>query len=237
MVDNSQLAVGLSRENAVLNGVPGVLVCQSDGFSQLSETGFTKILSNPPYHSDFSAAKHFINRLPLGGEMYMVVKRKEWYKNRMISIFGGVTIQEIDGYHVLCAEKRSFSTHKKGSEIDDNRFRTDYDFHCSLCAGSPAILRSTWARKSLCPPGLRRGDEEQGVGLSSGWSLKSVHLASLLQKDVKLAIGALAGQLDLIVAGGHLIADSVFAVHQGPENSRSCPRNQRLKSPGEQRCR
>lgn len=54
MVDVDPLAVQLARENAALNGVPGVLVCQSDGFRQLSETGFTKILSNPPYHTDFS---------------------------------------------------------------------------------------------------------------------------------------------------------------------------------------
>lgn len=111
MVDNDELALNLARENAVLNGVPEVIIRNSDGFRQLSETRFTKILSNPPYHTDFSVAKHFIekgfNRLVLGGKMYMVVKRREWYKNKMISIFGGVRIQEIEDYYVLCAEKRS----------------------------------------------------------------------------------------------------------------------------------
>lgn len=120
MVDVDPLAVQLARENAALNGVPGVLVCQSDGFRQLSETGFTKILSNPPYHTDFSVAKHFIekgfNRLRLGGKMYLVVKRREWYKNKLISIFGGVRIQEIDGYYVFCAEKRArdYAQKKRG---------------------------------------------------------------------------------------------------------------------------
>jgi 16S rRNA (guanine1207-N2)-methyltransferase len=117
LVDNDPLAVRLSRENAALNGVPGVLVCVNDGFSQLTETGFTKILSNPPYHTDFSVAKHFIekgfNRLTLGGTMCLVVKRKEWYKNKLISVFGGVRIHELDGYYVLCAEKRTHQYAKK----------------------------------------------------------------------------------------------------------------------------
>ena len=56
-------------------------------------------------------AKHFLekgfNRLTLGGKLYMVVKRKEWYKNKLISLFGGVRVEYIDGYYVLCAEKRS----------------------------------------------------------------------------------------------------------------------------------
>ncbi|HAI52125.1 MAG TPA: methyltransferase [Firmicutes bacterium] len=111
MVDIDPLAVQLARETAVLNGVSEILVCQSDGFSGLAETGFTKILCNPPYHTDFSVAKHFLekgfNRLTLGGKLYMVVKRKEWYKNKLISLFGGVRVEYIDGYYVLCAEKRS----------------------------------------------------------------------------------------------------------------------------------
>jgi 16S rRNA (guanine1207-N2)-methyltransferase len=77
----------------------------------LDETGFDCILSNPPYHTDFSVAKRFIekgfNRLKPGGRMYMVTKRKEWYKNKFISVFGGVRIYEIDGYYVFEAEKRS----------------------------------------------------------------------------------------------------------------------------------
>lgn len=117
MIDKDSLAVNLARENAVRNGVAEVLVCQSDGFSQFSETGFTKILSNPPYHTDFSVAKGFIekgfNRLGLNGKMYMVTKRKDWYKNKFISIFGGVRVEEVDGYYVFCAEKRSNEYAKK----------------------------------------------------------------------------------------------------------------------------
>lgn len=111
MLDRDPLAVRLARENAALNGVPEVLVVQSNGFSELEESEFTKILSNPPYHTDFSVPKHFVekgfNRLVLGGEMFLVVKRRKWYQNKLISIFGGVQVKDIDGYFVLRAEKRS----------------------------------------------------------------------------------------------------------------------------------
>jgi len=60
---------------------------------------------------DFSVPKMFIekgfNRLRIGGRMYMVTKRKLWYKNKLISIFGGVKIWEIDGYYVFMSVKKS----------------------------------------------------------------------------------------------------------------------------------
>lgn len=110
LVDVDPVAVNLAQENAALNNVSEVSVYLSDGFNDLTETDFNIILSNPPYHTDFSVPKAFIekgfNRLMVGGRMYMVTKRKEWYKNKFISIFGGVQISEIDGYYVFMAEKR-----------------------------------------------------------------------------------------------------------------------------------
>lgn len=117
MVDINPVAVQLSKENAVLNQVPNVTVYRSDGFRDFSDTGFNLVLSNPPYHTDFSVPKAFIekgfNRLVVGGRMYMVTKRKEWYKNKFISIFGGVQISEFDGYYVFMAEKRDMQYAKK----------------------------------------------------------------------------------------------------------------------------
>lgn len=110
MTDIDPLAIQLSSHNAEANGVSGVRILESDGFTTLGETGFDLILSNPPYHSDFKVAKLFIekgfNRLKLGGQMLMVTKRKEWYKRKFISIFGGVMIYEEDGYFVFSVEKR-----------------------------------------------------------------------------------------------------------------------------------
>jgi 16S rRNA (guanine1207-N2)-methyltransferase len=113
MIDSSAEAIRLSRRNAARNGVEGIRIEQSDGFADSRESDFTLILSNPPYHDDFSVAKRFIekgfNRLVIGGRMVMVTRRRTWYRNKLASIFGGVSISEVDGYRVFMAEKRRFS--------------------------------------------------------------------------------------------------------------------------------
>lgn len=117
MCDISENAVLLSRQNAEINGVGAVTIYQSDGLKNISETGFTLILSNPPYHTDFSVAKGFIEdgykKLVVGGKMIMVTKRLDWYRNKLSSVFGGVAVKEKDGYYVFVAEKRSNRTPKK----------------------------------------------------------------------------------------------------------------------------
>lgn len=110
MCDISENAVRLSRENAKANNVETVTVRQSDGLKEISEGEFTIILSNPPYHTDFAVAKCFIEdgfkKLAVGGRMVMVTKRLDWYRNKLASVFGGVTVKEQDGYYVFLAEKR-----------------------------------------------------------------------------------------------------------------------------------
>jgi len=113
MSDVDAHAVALAKENANRNDVSHVHIIHSDGYKAFEETGFDVILCNPPYHSDFSVAKHFIekgfNRLNIGGRMLMVIKRLEWYKRKYISIFGGVIIhREADGYFVLEAVKKDW---------------------------------------------------------------------------------------------------------------------------------
>ncbi len=113
MCDISEDALQLSMQNAVRNGIaPDALhILKSDGLRAIPDSNYTKILSNPPYHTDFSVAKGFIedgfSHLKTGGVMYMVTKRRDWYKNKFISVFGGVHIDEIDGYYVFTAEKRA----------------------------------------------------------------------------------------------------------------------------------
>ena len=111
--DIDPLAVEVAARNAVRNGVTGVKVVRSDGFEAVSDAGFDLILSTPPYQTDFSVAKGFIekgfNRLKLGGSLMMVTKRREWYRNRISAIFGGVRIHEVDGYFVFEAQRRGMS--------------------------------------------------------------------------------------------------------------------------------
>jgi len=117
MSDADPLAVEIARRNAERNGVPGVIVALSDGFKSVDAGEFDLILSNPPYQTDFAVAKGFIekgfNRLKIGGRLFMVTKRREWYKNKLISVFGGVEIHETDGYFVFIAQRRSLNYAKK----------------------------------------------------------------------------------------------------------------------------
>ena len=110
MSDIDPKAIKLAKQNAELNNAFGVPIIKSDGFKELTMSGFTQIFSNPPYHADFSIPKHFIekgfNRLKLGGTMHMVTKRMDWYKNKLTAIFGGVRVLQLDGYYVFQAEKR-----------------------------------------------------------------------------------------------------------------------------------
>lgn len=117
MSDISEQAVYFAKRNAALNGVANIDIKTSDAYNNIVEKNFTIILSNPPYHTDFSVPKHFIesgfDRLVLGGKMIMVTKRLDWYKNKLISVFGGVKIYRINGYFIFVAEKRSETIIKK----------------------------------------------------------------------------------------------------------------------------
>ncbi len=120
MTDIDEMAVKLAKGNAQLNGVSKIRIVQGDAYDSVEDNDFTVILVNPPYHADFSVPKRFIekgfNRLHIGGKMYMVTKRKKWYKNKLISIFGGVKIHHIDGYYVFEAQKKKISYAMKGVE-------------------------------------------------------------------------------------------------------------------------
>jgi 16S rRNA (guanine1207-N2)-methyltransferase len=110
LCDVQSEAIALSRRNALRNGLPALRVWESDGLESVPGEDFTLILSNPPYHADFAVPKRFIaqsyRRLAPGGRLMMVTKRLDWYKNRLIAVFGGVRIARVGGYYVFTAEKR-----------------------------------------------------------------------------------------------------------------------------------
>ena len=93
----------------------GIKVVKSNGLDNIVDSGFTLILANPPYHEDFSVPKNYIEKgykkLAMGGKMYLVTKRKEWYKKKLITVFGGTKIHEINGYYVFLAEKKEYKKH------------------------------------------------------------------------------------------------------------------------------
>jgi 16S rRNA (guanine1207-N2)-methyltransferase len=111
LVDKDPSAVEVARANLAANGAGAATVVLSDGFRSFFETGFDKILCNPPYQADFAVPKHFIekgfNRLLVGGTLTMVTKRELWYRNKITSVFGGVKVSEVDGYFVFEATRRT----------------------------------------------------------------------------------------------------------------------------------
>ena len=111
LLDRDEAAIDCAKRNIVLNGVEGAVCAVSEGFHDFHEAGFTKILCNPPYHADFSVARHFIekgfNRLAVGGTMWMVTKRGPWYRNKLRAIFGSVRVHSVRSYLVFEARKTS----------------------------------------------------------------------------------------------------------------------------------
>lgn len=111
MIDADPLAVETACRNAEKNGFGNIRAFLSDGFANYTLADLDWILSNPPYHSDFSVARSFIekgfNRLKPGGRMVMVTKRETWYKKKFIAIFGGVHIARSGEYFVFTAQKRT----------------------------------------------------------------------------------------------------------------------------------
>ncbi len=129
MSDISKKAVEWAKYNASLNGFSQINVLQSNGYEKISDTDFSLILSNPPYHTDFSVAKQFIeggyHRLRLGGRIVLVVKRLLWYQKKMTAVFGGISVKEIDGYYVLISERRRGKVKKsaKGKDMSKKLLR------------------------------------------------------------------------------------------------------------------
>lgn len=123
MSDISEDAITLAKLNSELNGIQDIKIVRSDALKNIEENGFSIILSNPPYHEDFSVPKKFIEegykKMIIGGKMYMVTKRKEWYKNKLISVFGGTKIMEINDYYVFISEKKEYR-HKSRKQKDNH---------------------------------------------------------------------------------------------------------------------
>lgn len=110
MSDINDDALIMAQENMNVNHLSGIQILRSNGFENIRDTDYTLILSNPPYHTDFSVAKEFIQNsythLKKGGHLIMVTKRFNWYKNKIQSVFSGLKWVESNGYYVFIAQKR-----------------------------------------------------------------------------------------------------------------------------------
>ena len=114
MLDIDPEAIENCRINASINSIQIADFICADGPEILFKMGlsssFDYILSNPPYHTDFSVARRFIESsyrlLSDEGFLVMVVKRLTWYRNKIRSVFGGVIVKQVGEYFILSAQKR-----------------------------------------------------------------------------------------------------------------------------------
>lgn len=110
MLDADLRALRYAQQNAAANGVVAEIVAGDGLKAQDWRDKFNYILCNPPYHSDYSVAKGFIEdgfrALTIGGSMWLVVKNPTWYREKMKNVFGGARVIEQDGYSIVMGEKR-----------------------------------------------------------------------------------------------------------------------------------
>lgn len=107
-VDDDLVALAACRHNLDSLGLAGELVHSHD--PSMVAGKFDCILTNPPYHTDYGVAKRFIDfaaeRLTCGGWLYVVVKKPDWYVNKIRALFGGCRVVERDGYSVISTQRR-----------------------------------------------------------------------------------------------------------------------------------
>lgn len=115
-VDVNARALRLTSINTRRNRVgERVDVRASDGLVNVGSDPFDLIVTNPPYHTDYAVAKSFIEgakpALSPGGSLWLVVKRPDWYVNKVRNVFGGCRLLESNGYAILQAEHRTGTRH------------------------------------------------------------------------------------------------------------------------------
>ncbi len=107
-VDDDLVALAACRHNLEKLALGGELVHSHD--LRMVAGRFDCILTNPPYHTDYGVAKRFIDftaeRLTCGGWLYVVVKKPDWYVNKIRALFGGCRVVERDGYSVISTQRR-----------------------------------------------------------------------------------------------------------------------------------
>lgn len=133
MSDVNVAALEMAAENVTINNLEKIRIVQSNGFDNIFDVDFTIIMSHPPYHTDFSVAKSFIEgsykHLQMDGWLVMVTKRFEWYKNKIHSVFGGVKWIESSGYYVFMAQKRFVKKNGRNKKGMSKKLQRKYQKH------------------------------------------------------------------------------------------------------------
>lgn len=113
MVDVNERAVLLSKKNAVENQLTNVEVYPSNGLDAVKDSNFAAVLTNPPIRAGkdvvFSFYENSFSKLNVGGELWVVIQKKQGAPSsmkRIEELFGNVeVIAKRKGYYILRAVK------------------------------------------------------------------------------------------------------------------------------------
>jgi 16S rRNA (guanine1207-N2)-methyltransferase len=114
MMDINERAVALSKENAQVNGVQNVRIFESDGLTAVEKgLRIAAILTNPPIRAGKETIFKFYDgayeRLPIGGELWVVIQKKQGAPSTMNHLEGKFAEVEVvekkKGYWIIRAKK------------------------------------------------------------------------------------------------------------------------------------
>lgn len=113
LVDISERALELAKQNAQKNAIENVSIYTSDGYDQVTETDFNHVVSNPPIRAGKKVVHRIIeeayNHLVSNGTLTIVIQKKQGApsaKKKMTQIFGNVEeLTRNKGYWILQSVK------------------------------------------------------------------------------------------------------------------------------------
>lgn len=114
MVDVNERALGLARENAILNQVDNVKIYESDRLTQVEETQFQAILTNPPIRAGKKVVHEIFEQsaghLADTGELWVVIQKKQGAPSaieKLETLFGQVdVVEKKKGYFIIRASAK-----------------------------------------------------------------------------------------------------------------------------------
>jgi 16S rRNA (guanine1207-N2)-methyltransferase len=113
MIDVNERAVGLAKENAGINEVKNISIYKSDLFENVETKSFAAILSNPPIRAGKKVVHEILtesfNRLTIGGELWIVIQKKQGAPSAIEKLETMFTDVEIvlkkKGYYIIKSKK------------------------------------------------------------------------------------------------------------------------------------
>ncbi|MDA9471334.1 class I SAM-dependent methyltransferase [Enterococcus sp. 5H] len=115
MIDVNQRAVALAQENAQKNQIENVDIHASNIYTDIHETQYAAILSNPPIRAGKKVVHEILSEayplLVVGGTLTVVIQKKQGApsaEKKMAEVFGNVEIVTKDkGYYILKSVKEA----------------------------------------------------------------------------------------------------------------------------------